>query len=110
MNDVADPYQEIGLPALSTRRGFVMNSLATGFALAVEPVSAETIRTDGQGLVAGEVKVPVACEAAHKTCAFTIYPEAPHGFNADYRPSYRAEPAKDGWARMLAWFKKYGAA
>ena len=37
-----------------------------------------------------------------------VYPEAPHGFNADYRPSYRPEAAKDGWARMLAWFKQYG--
>ncbi len=37
-----------------------------------------------------------------------VYPDAPHGFNADYRPSYRPEAAKDGWARMLAWFKEYG--
>jgi carboxymethylenebutenolidase len=47
------------IPELS-RRGFVVTSLATGFALAVEPVSAETIHTDAEGLVAGEVKVPVA--------------------------------------------------
>jgi dienelactone hydrolase len=31
-------------------------------------------------------------------------------FNADYRPSYRADAAKDAWARMLAWFKQYGVA
>ena len=37
-----------------------------------------------------------------------MYPEAPHGFHADYRPSYRREAAEDGWARMLAWFKRYG--
>ena len=37
-----------------------------------------------------------------------IYPDAPHGFNADYRPSYSADAAKDGWAKMLAWFKQYG--
>ena len=43
-----------------TRRGFVMTSLATGFALSVQPVSAETIHTDATGLEAGEVKVPVA--------------------------------------------------
>ena len=42
-----------------TRRDFVVSSLAAGFALAVQPVSAETITTDSQGLVAGEVKVPV---------------------------------------------------
>lgn len=37
-----------------------------------------------------------------------LYPDAPHGFHADYRPSYREEQAKDGWQRMLAWFKKHG--
>lgn len=37
-----------------------------------------------------------------------IYPDAPHAFHADYRPSYRAEPAQDGWKRMQAWLKKYG--
>ena len=43
-----------------------------------------------------------ACKAAGKTCDITIYPDTPHGFNADYRPSYRAEQAKEGWAKMLA--------
>src|SRR6201997_2590496 len=43
-----------------SRRGFVMTSLATGFALSVQPVSAEAIHTDATGLDAGEVKVPVA--------------------------------------------------
>jgi carboxymethylenebutenolidase len=49
-----------------------------------------------------------ACRAAGKICEFKIYPDAPHGFNADYRPSYRAAAAKDGWDTMLAWFRKYG--
>jgi carboxymethylenebutenolidase len=53
-------------------------------------------------------KRQTACQAAGKTCDAKIYPDAPHGFNADYRPSYRPEAAKDGWARMLAWFKEYG--
>ncbi len=39
---------------------------------------------------------------------FVIYPEAPHAFHADYRPSYRREAAEDGWARCLAWFKAHG--
>jgi carboxymethylenebutenolidase len=39
-----------------------------------------------------------------------VYPEAPHGFNADYRPSYRKDAADDAWKRMLAWFKRHGAA
>src|SRR5215831_12531341 len=42
----------------TTRRAFVTTSLATGFALAVRPVSAETITTDATGLTAGEVKIP----------------------------------------------------
>ena len=37
-----------------------------------------------------------------------LYPDAPHGFNADYRPSYRPKDASDAWNRMRAWFKKYG--
>src|SRR5436309_2493621 len=42
-----------------TRRDFVVTTLAAGFALAVQPVSAETITTDTKGLEAGEVKIPV---------------------------------------------------
>jgi carboxymethylenebutenolidase len=38
-----------------------------------------------------------------------VYPDTPHGFNADYRPSYRKEAAEDGWNRMLTWFKRHGA-
>jgi carboxymethylenebutenolidase len=51
-----------------------------------------------------------ACTDAGKTCEFKVYPEAQHGFMADYRPSYDAEAAKDAWAMALAWFKKYGVA
>jgi carboxymethylenebutenolidase len=43
--------------------------------------------------------------AAAKKSEFVVYPEAPHAFNADYRPSYRKEAADDGWKRCLAWFK-----
>jgi carboxymethylenebutenolidase len=38
-----------------------------------------------------------------------VYPDTPHGFNADYRPNYRKEAAEDGWKRMLACFKAHGA-
>jgi carboxymethylenebutenolidase len=41
---------------------------------------------------------------------FHIYADAPHGFHADYRPSYRKEAAEDGWRRCLAWFKANGVA
>jgi carboxymethylenebutenolidase len=37
-----------------------------------------------------------------------VFPDAQHGFNADYRPSYNEKDAKEGWARMLAWFKANG--
>ena len=49
-----------------------------------------------------------ALAAAGKAGEIVVYPEAPHGFNADYRPSYRQEPAEDGWRRLLDWFKRYG--
>ncbi|MDT7687688.1 MAG: carboxymethylenebutenolidase [Acidobacteriota bacterium] len=39
-----------------------------------------------------------------------VYPDAGHGFHADYRPSYDKAAATDGWQRLQAWFKKYGAA
>lgn len=39
-----------------------------------------------------------------------VYPDMPHAFHADYRPSYRKEAAEDGWKRMLAWFRKHGVA
>src|SRR5580704_3344484 len=57
------------------RRGFIMSSLATGFALAAQPVSAQTITTDSDGLTAGEVKIPVKDGEI---------------------PAYRAMPAKGG--------------
>jgi carboxymethylenebutenolidase len=39
-----------------------------------------------------------------------IYPDAPHAFHADYRPSYREAAAKDGWKRLSDWLKIHGAA
>lgn len=45
-----------------------------------------------------------------KDVEFFIYQDAPHAFNADYRPSYRKEAAEDGWRRMLAFFKRHGVA
>ncbi|CAO4168133.1 dienelactone hydrolase family protein [Methylorubrum extorquens] len=51
-----------------------------------------------------------ACRAAGKTCDFVVYPEAGHAFHADYRPSYRAEPAQDGWKRLQDWFRQHGVA
>lgn len=47
---------------------------------------------------------------ASQASEFVIYPEAPHAFHADYRPSYRKEAAEDGFKRAVAWFKKHGVA
>ena len=48
--------------------------------------------------------------AAAKKSEFVVYDGAPHAFHADYRPTYRAEPAADGWKRCIAWFKANGVA
>lgn len=48
--------------------------------------------------------------AAAAKAEIVIYPEAGHGFFADYRPSYNPDAAADGWKRLLDWFERYGAA
>jgi carboxymethylenebutenolidase len=61
-----------------------------------------------QGISVAQVEeMKAALKAAGKTAEFKIYPAAPHGFHADYRPSYRQEAAEDAWKRMEAWFKTY---
>ena len=95
---------------------------------AIKPAKTPGIRTVGPLDVAAQIKCPVlglygeadqgipvadvkemeaALKAAGTTAEFVIYPGAPHAFNADYRPSYRPEAAKDGWSRCVAWFSKY---
>jgi carboxymethylenebutenolidase len=49
-----------------------------------------------------------ASNPAAKKSMIEVYPQAPHAFNADYRASYRADAAKDGWQKCLAWFKSNG--
>jgi carboxymethylenebutenolidase len=51
-----------------------------------------------------------AGSAAAKNSEFVVYPDAPHAFHADYRPSFQKGPADDGWQRCLDWFKKHGVA
>jgi carboxymethylenebutenolidase len=64
-----------------------------------------------QSIPVGDIEEAVAkAKAAGKTVELHVYPDAPHGFHADYRPSYREADAKDGWNRMLAWFRQYGVA
>jgi carboxymethylenebutenolidase len=67
---------------------------------------------------AADASIPVAdvekmqgeLKRLNKPCEIVLYPDTPHGFNADYRPTYRAEAAKDGWARLQKWFKDHGVA
>ncbi|WP_418319287.1 dienelactone hydrolase family protein [Piscinibacter sakaiensis] len=48
--------------------------------------------------------------AAARQSEFVVYPDAPHAFHADYRPSFRKPAAEDGWQRCLAWFRRNGVA
>lgn len=62
-----------------------------------------------QGIAVDDVRrAEATAKAAGKTVEIVIYPDAPHGFHADYRPSYRADAAADGWSRMLAWLRSHG--
>ena len=51
-----------------------------------------------------------ALKEAKQSSEIVLYPDTPHGFHADYRPSYRQKEAEDGWKRMKEWFKKNGVA
>jgi carboxymethylenebutenolidase len=51
-----------------------------------------------------------ALKASGNSSEIIVYPDTPHGFHADYRPSYRKGQAQDGWKRMQAWFKQHGVA
>jgi carboxymethylenebutenolidase len=95
----------------------------TGEATELQPTSAIShaaeLKAPVLGLYGGLDKgIPVsdveqmraALAAAHSKSELVVYPEAEHGFNADYRPSYNAAAAKDGWQKALAWFRKYGVA
>jgi len=63
---------------------------------------------EDQGIPPTQVEqMKAALAAAGKTAEFHIFPSAPHGFHADYRPSYRKEQAEAAWGEMQAWFKKY---
>jgi carboxymethylenebutenolidase len=47
-----------------------------------------------------------ALKAAGKFTEIELYPDTPHGFHADYRPSYRKQQADDAWAKLSAHFAK----
>jgi carboxymethylenebutenolidase len=55
-------------------------------------------------------RMNAALKKAGKKSMIHLYPDTPHAFHADYRPSYRKEAAEDGWKRALEWFKNHGVA
>lgn len=61
------------------------------------------------GIPVAQVEAMKTALAADKKVAeFKIYPDAPHGFHADYRASYRKDAAEDAWNQMQSWFRKNG--
>jgi carboxymethylenebutenolidase len=63
-----------------------------------------TVNQMNDALAVAGAKGNIAAQASE----FVVYPQAPHAFHADYRPSYRQEAAEDGFKRALEWFKRQG--
>ena len=60
------------------------------------------------GIPVAEVRAAAAkAVGAGKFVTIHVFDDAPHGFHADYRPSYRKADAEAGWQEMLQWFGKY---
>ncbi len=68
-------------------------------------ISLESVEQMRAALAEAAPKNPAA-----KASMIEVYPDAPHAFHADYRATYREGPAKDGWEKCIAWFKKMGVA
>ena len=68
-------------------------------------ISLESVEQMRTALTQASAKNPAA-----KASLIEVYPDAPHAFHADYRATYREGPAKDGWEKCIAWFKKMGVA
>jgi carboxymethylenebutenolidase len=68
-------------------------------------ISLESVEQMRAALAQAASKNPAA-----KASVIEVYPDAPHAFHADYRATYREGPAKDGWEKCIAWFKKAGVA
>jgi carboxymethylenebutenolidase len=78
---------------------------------------ASTLKVPVLGLYGGkDTGIPLATveqmrdrlKSGSSKSEIVVYPDAPHAFFADYRPSYRETAAKDGWKRLQAWFKQHG--
>ena len=68
-------------------------------------ISLESVEQMRVALAQAAAKNPAA-----KASMIEVYPDTPHAFHADYRATYREGPAKDGWEKCIAWFKKMGVA
>jgi carboxymethylenebutenolidase len=55
-----------------------------------------------------QAALKAASSGSSQASTIHVYENAPHAFNADYRPSYRKQEADDGWQRMQKWFKQNG--
>ncbi len=53
-------------------------------------------------------KMRVRLKPSSSKSQIIIYPDAPHAFFADYRPSYREKEALNGWQGLQSWFKQHG--
>ena len=60
--------------------------------------------------LSGPEGIDAALKQAGSASEIVVYADTPHGFHADYRPSYRPVEANDGWRRLMAWFSRNGAA
>ncbi|MBD2595517.1 carboxymethylenebutenolidase [Nostoc sp. MBR 210] len=78
---------------------------------------ASTLKVPVLGLYGGkDTGIPVdtveqmrdRLKSSNSKSQIIIYPDAPHAFFADYRPSYREQEAKEGWQKLQAWFKQHG--
>jgi carboxymethylenebutenolidase len=64
-----------------------------------------------QGITLSQVEtMRAALSAANSPSRIEVFPDAPHAFYADYRPSYRADAAADGWKQLVSWFAQHGVA
>lgn len=55
-------------------------------------------------------RMRTSLKAANSPSHIVVYPDTPHGFHADYRPSYRKQQAEDGWNQLREWLKQHGVA
>jgi carboxymethylenebutenolidase len=78
-------------------------------AAAIKPPVLGLYGGQDQGIPLASVQqMQAALKKAGSHSRIEVYPDAPHAFHADYRPSYRKEAASDGWNKLLAWFAESG--